>query len=136
MMSLRVALMSAVVCAFSVGSVGAVSSMPGYLKNGYKENSEYKSFFETVDAMKSKCDVCHIPGSDKKAKGHGLNDFGKVYHEHFNDKDYKTADKLKKTEEAMKLFKDAWEKSIKHKNADGKEFFELIKEGKNPGKND
>ena len=41
-----------------------------------------------------------------------------------------------KTDEAMKIFKDAWEKSITEKNADGKVYGDLIKEGKLPGKND
>ena len=50
--------------------------------------------------------------------------------------EFQTADKAKKTDEAMKLFKDAWEKSVKEKNADGKQYLELIKDGKLPGKND
>lgn len=136
MMKLRVALMSAAMCAYLVGSAAAFPSLPGYVKDGYKDNKDYKPFLETVEGLKSKCDVCHKPGADKKAKGHGLNDFGKVYHDRFKHKDFTAADKAKKTEEAMTIFKDAWEKSIKEKNADGKEFFELIKEGKLPGKND
>jgi hypothetical protein len=110
--------------------------MPTYLMDGLKDNEDYKPFLETVTALKMKCDVCHKPGADKKARGHGLNDFGKVYHDRFKAKDFQAAHKEKKTEEAMKLFKDAWEKSIVEKNADGKVYGDLIKEGKLPGKND
>ena len=109
--------------------------MSTYLKDGYKAEKDYQSFFTTVDSLKSKCEVCHKPGADKKAKGHGLNDFGAIYHDKFKPQEFKEADKAKKTEEAMKLFKDAWEKSISEKNGDGKIFGELIKEGKIPGKN-
>jgi hypothetical protein len=114
----------------------AFQPIPTYLKDGYKDDASYKSFLETVDGLKTKCDVCHKPGADKKAKGHGLNDFGKVYHDRFDHKGFSAAVKDKKTEEAMKLFKAAWEKSITEKNADGKVYGDLIKEGKLPGKND
>ena len=62
--------------------------------------------------------------------------FPSMYHDRFKHKDFTAADKAKNTEEAMKVFKAAWEKSITEKNADGKVYFELIKEGKLPGKND
>ena len=124
------------VMAVSMGSVQGFSTIPGYLKDGYKDNKDYEPFLKTVEGLSSKCDVCHKPGADKKAKGHGLNDFGKVFHDRFKHKDYTAAQKDKKTEEAMKVFKDAWEKSVTEKNADGKVFLDLIKEGKLPGKND
>jgi hypothetical protein len=135
-MKFKTALITLALGAFCVGNLNAFQSLPGYLKNGYKDDKDYKPFLETVEGLKTKCDVCHKPGADKKAKGHGLNDFGKVYHDRFKHKDFSAADKEKKTEEAMKIFKDAWEKSILEKNADGKVFGELIKEGKLPGKND
>lgn len=125
-----------VVVAASVTSGFAFPPLPTYVQDAYKPNAEYKPFFETVDALKSKCDVCHKPGADKKARGHGLNDFGKVYHDRFKPKDFQAAHKEKKTEDAMKLVKDAWEKSLLEKNADGKLYGDLIKEGKIPGKND
>lgn len=128
--------LAAVVFAASAASSFAFPPIPTYLQDAYKSQAEYKAFFETVDGLKSKCDVCHKPGADKKARGHGLNDFGKVYHDRFKHKDFSAAHKEKKTEEAMKLFKEAWEKSITEKNADGKVFGDLIKEGKIPGKND
>lgn len=123
---------------FALGTVNAFAfpSMPKYLVDGYKDNKDYKPFLETVNGLKMKCDVCHKPGADKKAKGHGLNDFGKVYHDRFKHKDFSAADKAGKTDDAMMLFKDAWEKSITEKNADGKVYIDLIKEGKLPGKND
>ncbi len=114
----------------------AFPPIPGYLKDGYKDDSSYNAFLKTVDGLKTKCDVCHKPGADKKAKGHGLNDFGKVMHDRFEHKKFSAADKEKKTDEAMKVFKEAWEKSVKEKNADGILFSDLIKEGKLPGKNE
>ena len=135
-MKLQAALLSVVLCGFCVGTANAFPPMPGYLKDGYKDDKDYKPFLETVDGLKMKCDVCHKPGADKKGKGHGLNDFGKVYHDRFKPKDFQAADKAKNTEEALKVFKAAWEKSITEKNADGKVYFDLIKEGKLPGKND
>ncbi|HEY0982815.1 MULTISPECIES: hypothetical protein [unclassified Schlesneria] len=129
-------LFSAALCLTCIGTVDAFPSIPGYIKEGYKDDGEYKPFLETLDSLKSKCDVCHKPGADKKAKGHGLNDFGKVFHDRFKHRDYTAADKAKNTEEAMKVFKAAWEKSVIEKNADGKVFLDLIKEGKIPAKND
>jgi hypothetical protein len=135
-MKLQAALLSVVLCVFCGGTANAFPPMPGYLKDGYKDDKDYKPFLETVEGLKTKCDVCHKPGADKKGKGHGLNDFGKVYHDRFKPKDFQAADKEKKTDEALKIFKAAWEKSIIEKNADGKVYFDLIKEGKLPGKND
>lgn len=135
-MKARFALSLAVVFSVAASSANAFPKLPTYLKDGYKEDKEYKAFFETFEGLKTKCDVCHKPGADKKAKGHGLNDFGKVYHDRFKHKDFTAADKDGKTEEAMKIFKDAWEKSVKEKNADGKVFIDLIKGGKIPAKND
>ena len=135
-MKFQAALLSVVLCGLCAGTATAFPPMPGYLKDGYKDDKDYKSFLETVEGLKTKCDVCHKPGADKKGKGHGLNDFGKVYHDRFKPKDFQAADKAKNTEEALKVFKAAWEKSIIEKNADGKVYFDLIKEGKLPGKND
>ncbi len=117
-------------------SAYAFPSLPGYLKEGYKDEESHKKFLETVDGLKMKCDVCHKPGADKKAKGHGLNDFGKVFHDQFKHKDFTAADKEKKKDEALKIFKAAWDKSVKEKNAAGAVYEDLIKEGKLPGKND
>jgi len=135
-MKLRVLLSFAIVFGFAAGTANAFPKMPKYLKDAYKDEADYKPFMTTFDGLTTKCDVCHKPGADKKGKGHGLNDFGKVYHDRFKPKDFSTADKDGKTEDAMKIFKETWEKSIKEKNVDGKVYFDLIKEGKLPGKND
>ncbi len=134
-MKLRIACYATMFLGLGTLSAQAFPSIPGYMKEAFKDDAEYKPFMETFEALKTKCDVCHIPNADKKAKGHGLNDFGKVYHDRFKHKDFSAADKEKKTDEAMKVFKDAWDKSVKEKNADGVEFLELIKAGKLPGKN-
>ena len=135
-MFLRSLLCGMAIIGTCMGTANAFSSIPGYLKDGYKDDKDYKAFFETFEGLKKKCDVCHIPGADPKQKGHGLNDFGKVMHDRFEHKKFTAANKEGKKEEAMKVFKAAWEKSIKEKNADGKVFEELIKEGKLPGKNE
>ncbi|MBS0201887.1 MAG: hypothetical protein JSS49_03245 [Planctomycetes bacterium] len=135
-MRFKVAVFAAVVSSLSVASVQAFPPMPQYLVDGYKTEKDYEPFLKTVDGLKMKCDVCHKPGAEKKARGHGLNDFGKVYHDRFKPKDFQAAHKDKKTDEAMKLFKDAWNKSVTEKNAEGKVYGDLIKEGKLPGKND
>lgn len=127
--------MIGMVC-LSSASAYAFPTIPPYIKDGYKDDESHKKFLETFEGLKTKCDVCHKPGADKKAKGHGLNDFGKVMHDRFKHKDFTAAHKDKKTEEAMKIFKDAWDKSLKEKNAEGKTYGDLIKEGKLPGKND
>jgi hypothetical protein len=132
----KVVLLGMVICAMSAATGYSFPSMPKYLADGYKDDAEYKPFLETVEGLKMKCDVCHKPGADKKGRGHGLNDFGKVYHDRFKPKDFKAADMEKKTEDAMKIFKAAWEKSVIEKNVDGKVYGDLIKEGKLPGKND
>lgn len=125
-----------VVLGICTANAQAFSTLPKYLQDGYKDDASYEAFLKTVNGLTMKCDVCHKPGADKQAKGHGLNDFGKAYHDVFEHKAFQAAHKEKKTEDAMKLFKAAWEKAIKEKNADGKVFGDLIKEGKLPGKND
>lgn len=114
----------------------AFPPIPGQIKEALKDDEHSKKFLETLEGLKSKCDVCHKPGADKKAKGHGLNDFGKVYHDRFEAKKYKAANEAKDAAEALKLMKAAWEKSLPEKNAEGKVYGDLIKEGKLPGKND
>ena len=134
-MNWKTVLIVAVTGGFAAASAFAFPSMPKYLVDGYKNDKDYKPFLDTVDGLKMKCDVCHKPGAEKKARGHGLNDFGKVYHDRFKPKDFKAADMDKKTDDAMKIFKDAWEKSLTEKNAEGKVYGDLIKAGKLPGKN-
>jgi hypothetical protein len=135
-MKLRVAVCSAVLSGLCVTAVNAFPPIPAQVKEAFKDEKDYKPFLDTVDGLKVKCDICHKPGADKKAKGHGLNDFGKVYHDRFEAKKYKKAQEDKQTEESLKLFKAAWDKSIVEKNSDGAVYGDLIKAGKLPGKNE
>ncbi len=132
----RLAIIGVVVWGYGASSADAFPPMPAHLPEAYKDDAAYKPFLTTLEGLKTKCDVCHKPGADKKARGHGLNDFGKVYHDRFKPRDYKKAQEAKDAAESLKLFKDAWEKSVTEKNADGKVYGDLIKEGKLPGKND
>jgi len=128
-------------------SAFALPPIPDYIKGSFGEKEEYKGYFAAAEAQKSKCASCHIPGQDKKAKGHALNDFGKAVHKHLDDKAFMAADKASKeaTDEkakaeakakAMELFLSAWSKAVADKNVDGKVFGDLIKEGKIPGRNE
>ena len=135
-MKLRLVLCCAVLSGLLATEAKAFPPMPGHIKEAFKDNADYKPFLETVEALKMKCDVCHKPGADKKARGHGLNDFGKVYHDRFEPKKYKKAQEDKQNDESLKLFKAAWDKSVVEKNAEGKVFGDLIKAGKLPGKNE
>lgn len=135
-MKLRVLACGFVLSGLCATTVQAFPPIVGQIKEAFKDDKDYKPFLETVEGLKTKCDVCHKPGADKKARGHGLNDFGKVYHDRFEAKKYKAANEEKKADESLKLMKAAWDKSVTEKNADGKVFGDLIKEGKLPGKND
>lgn len=135
-MKLRVLACGLVLSGLCATTVQAFPPIVGQIKEAFKDDKDYKPFLETVEGLKTKCDVCHKPGADKKARGHGLNDFGKVYHDRFEAKKYKAANEEKKADESLKLMKAAWDKSVTEKNADGKVFGDLIKEGKLPGKND
>ncbi len=132
----RVLMVAAVLALVGTRSASAFPPIAPQIPEAYKDNADYKAFLTTFEGLKTKCDVCHKPGAEKKAKGHGLNDFGKVYHDRFKPKDYKAANEAKDTALSMKIFKEAWEKSVTEKNADGKVYLDLIKEGKLPGKND
>lgn len=128
-------------------SAYALPPIPDYIQGAFGGKEEYKSYLAAAQAQKSKCASCHIPDKDKKAKGHALNDFGKIMHKYLDDKAFMAADKASKeaTEEkakaeaktkAAELFLSAWSKATAEKNADGKPFADLIKEGKIPGKNE
>jgi hypothetical protein len=117
----------------------ALPPLPKYVQEHYSASPEYAKFAETFKGLKSKCDTCHTPGADKKAKGHGLNDFGKAVHDNFKHRDFLAADKAKadpqQAAKAKKLLADALAAAEGLKNADGKAFGELIKAGSLPGKN-
>ena len=127
---MRIAFASLLVLACSVPAF-ALPPIPGYLKQVLEGEAA-----EKIAALESKCDVCHIPKADKKAKGHGLNDLGKANHKHLDHKAFSAAHKEKKTDDALKLFKDSWEKTLGEKNAAGETFGALVKAGKLPFKND
>jgi hypothetical protein len=120
-------------------SASALPPLPPYVAEHYKSNPEYSKFAATFAALKMKCDTCHKPGADKKAKGHGLNDFGKAVHDNFKHKDFLAAnmakDNLAEAAKAKKLVADALAAAEALKNADGKTYGELIKAGQLPGKN-
>lgn len=137
----------AVILGLAASSAYALPPIPDYIKESFGDKAEYKGYLAAAEAQKSKCASCHVPGQDKKAKGHALNDFGKAVHKHLDDKAFMAADKAGKEAadekgkaegkaKAKALFLTAWEKASADKNADGKTFGDLIKEGKIPGKND
>lgn len=113
----------------------ALPPIPGYLKESLEGSADHQAFAKTFSELKSKCDVCHKPMADKKAKGHGLNDYGQAMHDHLKHKEFLALHKDKKRAEALKLLQDAWKKAEAEKNAEGVSYGELIKAGKLPGKN-
>jgi hypothetical protein len=121
-------------------TAAALPPLPPYVAEHYKAQPEYAKFEEAFSAQKMKCDACHKPGADKKAKGHGLNDFGEAVHKHLKHKDFLAAHKVKADDpaaaaKATQLVADALKAAEAEKNADGKTFGELIKAGQLPGKN-
>lgn len=126
--------------AFHVPGAFALPPLPKYVQEHYASSPEYAKFAETFAGLKSKCDTCHKPGADKKAKGHGLNDFGKAVHDNFKHRDFTAADKAKsepaEAAKAKKLIADALAAAESLKNTDGQVYGELIKAGKLPGKNE
>lgn len=134
-MTLRLCSLSTAAVLVFAAAACALPPIPGYVKESLADSADQKEFAKTFSELKTKCDVCHKPMADKKAKGHGLNDYGQAVHKHLKHKEFMALHKEKKSAEAMKLFQDAWEKAAAEKNADGQTFGELIKAGKLPGKN-
>lgn len=134
-MALRMpALCVAAVLMFAAGAQ-ALPPIPGYLKDSLGESTDHQAFAKTFSGLKAKCDLCHRPDADKKAKGHGLNDYGEAMHKHLKHREFMALHKEKKTAEALKLLQEAWKKAEAEKNAEGKTYGELIRAGKLPGKN-
>ncbi|ADB17907.1 hypothetical protein Psta_3243 [Pirellula staleyi DSM 6068] len=122
-------------------SAFALPPLPKFVAEIYGEKEEYAKFTKMYAELEGKCSMCHTPGADKKAKGHGLNDFGKVMHEKFNDDEFKAAAKTAATDpaaaaKAKELVASALKASEEAKNADGKAYGDLIKEGVLPSKNE
>ena len=105
----------AVVSAFVAGP--EAHARPDYLK---AFNAAYPAL--KAEAEAAKCGICHP--EEKKAV---RNDYGKAMGTALGEKNVKFADNEKKITDALK-------KAEGEKNADGKTFGELIKEGKLPGK--
>jgi len=118
----------------------ALPPIPPYVAAHYKAQPEYAKFEAAFSGQKMKCDTCHKPGADKKAKGHGLNDFGEAVHKHLKHKEFLAANKVKADDpaeaaKAIKLIADALKAAEAEKNTDGKTYGELMKAGQLPGKN-
>jgi len=133
-------LLAAVLLGFCLcDSALALPPVPPYVAEYYAGKPEYAKFSTAFSGLKMKCDTCHIPGADKKARGHGLNDFGKAVHDNFKHKDFLAANKAKadpaEAAKAKKLIADALAAAEGLKNADGKTYGELMKAGQLPGKN-
>src|SRR4029078_2814857 len=113
----------------------ALPPIPNYIPLALEGKEQYQAYLTDFKASTTKGASCHIPGADKKAKDHALNDFGQAMHKHLDDKGFMAADKAKEMDKALKLFTEAWGKAVQEKNADGKAFDDLLKAGKLPGKN-
>ena len=138
MLSARYSL-AVVLVAFLASTAAALPPLPPYVAEHYKSQPEYAKFATAFTALKMKCDTCHLPSADKKAKGYGLNDFGEAMHKHLKHKDFLAANKVKaenpaEAAKAVKLVADALLAAESEKNAEGKTFGELMKTGL-PGKN-
>lgn len=127
--------------ALAATSAYALPPIPGLAAEAFKDSANYpEAFVKEFSGMKSKCDLCHKPGADKKAKGHGLNDYGHAVHDSLSFKEFKAlAPKAKEDKEAaaalQKLLSAGLLKAGGMKNEAGQTFAELIKAGKLPGKN-
>jgi hypothetical protein len=118
-----------------VSSASALPPMPAAIKEALHEKAEYKAYLQTFAANADKCASCHIPKMKKDVPGHALNDFGKAFHDNFDDDAFKAAAKAKELKKTAELFTEAWDKTLDEKNEEGIPFRDLVKEGKLPGKN-
>jgi hypothetical protein len=141
----RLTLSAASVIALTCATAFALPPIPPLAAEYYAKDPNATKITESLN--KKQCSLCHIPGADKKAKGHGLQDFGKAVHDNFKHKDFsaeaaKAADeKLPQADrdaakaKASEILVAALKKAAEVKNADGKAFGDLIKAGMMPGKN-
>ena len=121
------------------GSAWALPPLPRYVGEYYAARPEYSKFSMAFSKLTLKCDTCHKPGADKKAKGHGLNDFGEAMHKVLKHKEFLAADKEKgdpkMAELAKKLVAEALAAAEAAKKEGGKTYGELMKAGSLPGTN-
>lgn len=136
-MSRLIAYSALVMLLMVANSATALPPFPDLVAKALKDDAGSTKFLEQANKLSGlkKCDICHKPGADKKAKDHGLNDFGEAMHKSVNFKDLKAAMGKKDDAEVLKVFKEGLAKATAEKNADGKTFGDLIKSGEMPGKN-
>jgi hypothetical protein len=136
--TIQISLAGVLLAAFT-STVLALPPLPPYVAAHYKDQAGFGKFAAAFSAQKMKCDACHKPGADRKAKGHGLNDFGEAVHKHLKHKEFLAANKEKadpaQAAAATKFVANALQAAEAEKNADGKTFGELMKGGMLPGKN-
>ena len=145
----RATFLTAAIVIFTTTAAFALPPIPDYAAEHYAKEPGGEKIVEAMKfkAAMGKCSMCHIPDADKKAKGHGLNDFGKAVHDNFKHKDFTAEDKNAKAEgatdeakaaakaKAMAILVDALGKASAMKNKDGKVYGDLIKAGTLPGDN-
>ena len=122
-----------------VSSAWALPPLPKYVQENYDAQPAFKKFADAYRETKTKCALCHIPNADKKAKGHGLNDFGKQMHDNLNDGEFKKLDKAGKDNpadhaKALKLVADALQKSEAGKTEGGQSYGDILRKGELPVK--
>jgi len=123
-------------------TASALPPLPKYIEDYYSASPEHAKYAQMYKGLEGeqKCDACHKPGIDKKAKGHGLNDYGQAVHKYFKHRDFNKADKLgqdnaEQRDIAQKLIADALKQADQEKNSAGKTYGELIRTGRLPGNN-
>ena len=131
----------AAICALAISAV-ALPPLPEYVEEHYTKSPEHAKYVALYRSLEGdhKCEACHKPDVDKKAKGHGLNDYGQAVHKFFKHRDFNKADKLGKDNvdekaKARQLIAEALTQADQQKNAEGTIFGDLIKAGRLPGKN-
>ena len=145
----RATFLTAAIVIFTTTAAFALPPIPDYAAEHYAKEPGGEKIVEAMKfkAAMGKCSRCHIPDADKKAKGHGLNDFGKAVHDNFKHKDFlaevKNAGAADATAEAkaaakakaLAILVEGLNKASAMKNADGKVYGDLIKAGTIPGDN-
>lgn len=148
-MKKTIGLILAAAMIFTTSAAFALPPIPDYAAEHYAKQPGGDKIVEAMKlkAEMGKCSMCHVPGADKKAKGHGLNDFGKAVHDNFKHKDFMAEVKNATAEgatgeakaaakaKALAILVDGLNKASALKNKDGKVYGDLIKAGTIPGDN-
>ncbi len=133
---MRKIFLASVLCLLGSTVALALPPIPKHILEALADQPDFEVYAKNLAESQAKCASCHIPGADKKKKGHALNDFGQAMHKTLDDKAFMAAEEAKDSKEAQRLFVEAWNKAIETKNADGKTYAELLKAGLLPGKNE